>query len=59
MPSAVTKSLARFSTLSDPQLVDRLADVSLEASLTKDALLVLNERVGNYSEVRVRSQFCE
>jgi hypothetical protein len=55
----VTKSLARFSTLSDQQLADRLADVTMEASLTENALLVLNERVGNYSEVRVRSQFCE
>ena len=59
LPSAVTTSLARFSSMSDQELADRLAFVSLEASTTDHALLLLNDRVGNYSKVRVRSQFCE
>ena len=51
--------MARFSHMSDAELADRLADVSLEASKTEAALLVLDKRVVNYSKVRVRSQFCE
>jgi len=59
LPNAVTTSLARFSHMSDAELAHRLADVSLEASKTEAALLVLDKRVVNYSKVRVRSQFCE
>ena len=43
LPNEVTTSLARFSHMSDAELAHRLADVSLEASKTEAALLVLDQ----------------
>jgi hypothetical protein len=55
LTDAVRTSFARFNTLTDAALAERLADVSLEAAQTEDALIALTNRVGNYTKVRVCS----